>query len=112
MHGRPLQELVDGEMENWPSEVFVQISESHVGRAIRTRKWKYSVRAPHKNGVSDSDSDLYVEDFLYDLEADPHERSNLVNSTNHISERQKLAKTLQKRMKEAGEKIPRIVPTD
>jgi hypothetical protein len=38
---------------------------------------KYSVRAPHRSGA-DPSSDVYVEDFLYDLDADPHEKNNLV----------------------------------
>ena len=78
MQGRPLQQLVDGTAKDWPEEVFIQISESQVGRAIRTKRWKYSVRAPGRQGNRDSGSDEYVEDFLYDLEKDPHERSNLV----------------------------------
>ena len=68
MKGRTLQQLVEGNSENWPQEVFLQISESQVGRAIRTKKWKYSIRAIDKNPWKDMDSDVYVEDFLYDLE--------------------------------------------
>ena len=51
MRGRPLQELVKGEATDWPEEVFLQIGESQVGRAVRTKKWKYSVRAPGKGGL-------------------------------------------------------------
>ena len=71
MQGRPLQELVEGTGHDWPTDVFIQISESHVGRAVRTDRWKYSVRAPHKDGWDDSSSDVYVEDCLYDLQMDP-----------------------------------------
>ncbi|MFA9397598.1 MAG: sulfatase-like hydrolase/transferase, partial [Clostridiaceae bacterium] len=38
MKGRPLQEVVNGNCSDWPKEVFLQISESQVGRAIRTDK--------------------------------------------------------------------------
>ena len=68
MKGRPLQQLVQGEVQDWPEEVFLQISESQVGRAIRTKKWKYSVRAVDKDPWKDMGSDVYVEDCLYDLE--------------------------------------------
>ena len=109
MRGRALQPLVDGTAQDWPKEVFLQISESHCGRAIRTQRWKYSVRAPDKEGWAPS-SDLYVEDFLYDLENDPHEQRNLVRSAEHIQVRETLAQRLKSRMVQAGEDAPEIIP--
>ena len=109
MRGRALQALVDGTAEDWPEEVFLQISESQCGRAIRTKRWKYSVRAPDKTG-QDADSDVYMEDFLYDLEADPHERNNLVESADHTNVRAHLAERLKLRMVAVGESAPTIVP--
>jgi uncharacterized sulfatase len=110
MQGRAVQPLVDGTAADWPDDVFMQISESHVGRAIRTKKWKYSVRAPHRSGSTDADSDLYVEDYLYDLEADPHERNNLVADPSLADVRAELADVLKRRMAQAGEEIPQIDP--
>jgi arylsulfatase A-like enzyme len=110
MRGRPLQTLVDGTAKGWPQETFAQISESQVGRAIRTKRWKYSVRAPGKRGGRDSASDLYVEDFLYDLNSDPDERKNLVADPGYAAMRKELAATLKRRMVAAGEKEPRIEP--
>jgi len=108
--GRALQPLVDGTADGWPEEVFLQISESHCGRAIRTKKWKYSVRAPDRSGA-DPDSDVYVEDFLYDLTADPHERNNLVSEPALRDVRTELAETLKRRTKEAGEAGPTLRPS-
>lgn len=105
--GRALQGLVSGGRVDWAEGIFVQISESQVGRALRTRKWKYSVRAPGKNGVRDSQSDLYLEDFLYDLEKDPHERENLVRDPAFRDVRSELAARLIERMVAIGE--PRAV---
>jgi uncharacterized sulfatase len=110
MAGRPIQALVSGRARDWPGEVFVQISESQVGRAIRTKQWKYSVRARDKKGASVSGSDRYTEDFLYDLENDPHERDNLVADPQYAGVRAELAKTLTRRMVAAGETSPEILP--
>lgn len=109
MRGHALQALVDGTAQDWPEEVFLQISESQCGRAIRTRRWKYSVRAPDKTG-QDPASDRYEEDFLYDLETDPHERCNLVTSPAHAQIRRELTNILIRRMVEAGETAPVIQP--
>lgn len=65
-----------------------------VGRAIRTKQWKYSVRAPERDGWRDSGSDVYVEEFLYDLEKDPHERANLVGDPSLAAVRARLAERL------------------
>lgn len=93
-----------------PGDVFIQISESQVGRALRTSRWKYSVSAPHRDGWKDMDSDRYVEEFLYDLEADPHERTNLVADPAHADIRAALRTRLVERMAAAGEAPPEIVP--
>ena len=110
MHGRPLQELANGHAKDRPDDVFVQISESQVGRAIRTKKWKYSVRARGKDGGRDPGSDSYTEDFLYYLEKDPYERTNLVDDPALAGARLELAGRLKRRMVQAGEKEPLILP--
>lgn len=103
MDGRPVQGLVDGTGEDWPEDVFIQISESEVGRAIRTRDWKYSVYAPDKSGVQHAASDSYEEQFLYDLKKDPHEQNNLVSDPSLADVRSALAERLIERMRQAGE---------
>lgn len=108
--GNPLQGLVDGTAEDWPEEVFLQISESQVGRAIRTERWKYSVTAPDKHGGTDPASEIYVEDILYDLQSDPHEKYNLVRHPFFADVRAELAIRLKRRMAEANEETPEIRP--
>jgi len=110
MRGRSLQPLVNGTASNWEDEVFLQISESQCGRAIGTRDWKYSVRAPGKTG-SDPNSDVYLEDYLYDLKADPYERDNLVSDNAYADIRVELLARLKSRMVQAGEKEPEILPS-
>ena len=115
MKGITLQKLLDpNNKKNWPQEVFIQISESQVGRAIRTKKWKYSVVAPPRDppwdGYLYSKSELYEEEFLYDLENDLYEKHNLVGDPNFKDVRKGLAEILKRKMKEAGEEIPSILP--
>jgi len=108
MRGRPLQEVIDHTPEDWPQEVFLQISESQVGRAIRTERWKYSVKAPDKDGRIYASSDLYQEDFLYDLENDPYEKNNLINNPDYSDIRKDLRTLLLKHIKEIENKTPEI----
>lgn len=110
MQGRSILPLLGGRSPAWPQEVFVQISESQVGRAIRTHRWKYGVTAPDKQGWKDTCSDQYVEQYLYDLEADPAELNNLVGAKTHVGVRQDLQRRLMARMVQAGEARPVIHP--
>ncbi|GHO46141.1 sulfatase-like hydrolase/transferase [Ktedonospora formicarum] len=111
MQGNSLLRVIKDETPAWPQEVFVQISESQVGRAIRTKNWKYGVIAPDKHGWHDSNSDHYVEMYLYDLEADPYELNNLAGKTSHLEIARDLKERLIQRMVEAGEQVPSIART-
>ncbi|MCX5659747.1 MAG: sulfatase-like hydrolase/transferase [Planctomycetota bacterium] len=108
--GRPLQALVDGSAKDWPKEVFVQVSEDHTARAIRTHRWKYSVWVPRDKTGSAGDRSQYWEQYLYDLQADPHERVNLVGEPGLAAVRSGLADVLKRRMAHAGEPEPIILP--
>jgi len=112
MKAKPLQQLLYDNSQNWSNDVFIQISETQVGRAIRTHKWKYSVEAPDKDGILYSRSRIYEETFLYDLENDPYEKQNLIAEPEFINVRKELASLLKQRMIEAGELAPIIIPQD
>ena len=71
--------------------------------------WKYSVISPDK-GPNDSCSDVYREDFFYDLENDLHELNNLASDPAYASIRNEMGARLKKRMVKAGEKEPVIIP--
>lgn len=108
MDGRSIMPLVRGEAVDWPAEAFIQISESQVGRAIRTQRWKYGVDAPDKDGNTHAGSDQYVEQYLYDLDSDPYELQNLINIDAYRGVADELQARLIARMQEAGEEAPTI----
>ena len=108
MMGKSILPLLRGHREGWPEEVFIQISEDQVGRAVRTHRWKYSVVAPGKDGFVEPSSDHYIEEYLYDLEADPYELTNLIRSMAHSEVADTMRKRLLRRMGDAGEKQPEI----
>ncbi len=108
MQGRSIMPLLRRQPVNWRDEVFIQISESQVGRALRTRRWKYSVIAHDKDGGTDPNSDHYIEDCLYDLVSDPYELCNLAGFHSHRHVAERLRARLIHRMVEAGEAAPII----
>ncbi|MBI3945707.1 MAG: arylsulfatase, partial [Armatimonadetes bacterium] len=110
VQGRSILPLLRGEREGWPEEAFIQISEAQVGRAVVTRRWKYGVTAPEKSGGRDAGSDHYVEQYLYDLEADPYELVNLVDFDTHREVADVMRRRLLRRMVAAGETEPAIEP--
>nr|AIA16980.1 Sulfatase [uncultured bacterium] len=110
MQGRSIMPLTMGLKEGWPEEVFIQISETQVGRAIRTERWKYSVSAPDKDGDNDSCSNRYTEEFLYDLQCDPYEITNLIGYDSHREVAAVMRERLVRRLKEAGEQEAVITP--
>ena len=94
----------------WPDDVFVQISESQVGRAVRTARWKYGVCAP---GVSPADqpaADRYREQYLYDLRADRYELHNLAGSTAHAAVSDLLRQRLLRHLRAVEGAEPAVTP--
>lgn len=89
--------------------VFMQISEGQVGRAIRTRDYKYCVQSPGI-GYLKSKSKVYFEAYLYDLKKDPDEKVNLVKDPAYKEIRSRLKKMLAEQMLWAGESKPVILP--
>lgn len=79
MIGENLLDVVEKKDDNRPNEVFAQISESRVGRCIRTPDFLYSVYAPGLNGGAAASSDTYADDFLYDMRTDPWQLCNVVS---------------------------------
>jgi arylsulfatase A-like enzyme len=110
MQGRSILPLLHGQRADWPAEVFIQISEAQVGRAVRTQRWKYGVTAPDRNGREHPNAARYVEECLYDVQADPYELTNLIGLQSHQATAAVLRERLIRRMVAAGEAVPVIAP--
>ena len=109
MQGQSLMPLLRDNDADWPEEVFVQISEAQVGRAVRTQRWKYGVDAPESHGKGVAGADQYEEQYLYDLQVDPYELNNLIGLGSHREVAQIMKARLLRRMELAGETPPRII---
>ncbi len=75
-------------------ELLVQVSESGVGRALRTGERKIIARAPHGRGRRQPAADRYEVTHLYDLRADPYERRDLARDPTAAPVRARLADRL------------------
>ena len=108
MQGNSILPLLNGQSADWQEEVFVQVSKSQVGRAVRTQRWKYGVIAENVPGWEAMNSDEYTEAYLYDLQSDPYELENLVGLESHQPVSEVMRQRLINRMLNAGESRPRI----
>ena len=63
---------------------------------------------PDKDGWRDPAADHYVEEALYDLQADPYELTNLVGLESHQEVAAVMRERLIRRMVEVGEAEPTI----
>ncbi|MER5184742.1 sulfatase-like hydrolase/transferase [Streptomyces sp. NPDC002896] len=93
-----------------PAEVYVQISEDHVGRAVRTDRWKYAVAAPEADAWNEPAATRYVETELYDLHSDPYELDNLAGLTSHQTVADELRAALRAWLRRVGEDDATIDP--
>ena len=100
MIGENLLDVALHKDKNRAQEAFIQISESRLGRAIRTDKYCYAVYAPNIGGGDKASSDYYKDDFLYDLQNDPYELSNKIKDDAYLE----IKLALRKRLKEMIEK--------
>lgn len=109
MIGEELDKVAQGRISpDRENEVFIQISESRVGRCVRNERYKYAVVAPGLNGLTESASDVYVDDFLYDLETDPYELTNLIGDSSYNEIKTYMRKRLLAHIKAAEHVEPEL----
>lgn len=87
--------------------VFVQISESQCGRAIRTKDYTYSVSCAK---LLSSHSNIYFEDYLYDNNKDKAQMHNLIKSEEYDKIKKSLRTHLLNRIEKIEGKRPIILP--
>jgi len=98
LDGRPLQ--VESAA---PTDILIQISESQIGRALRTPTHTYAAKAPTRSpfaGHRRPAADRYVGTHLYDNVRDPHQRRNLIDDPSVADLRDALAARLATRIHE------------
>jgi arylsulfatase A-like enzyme len=106
--GHSFMPLVNRDVKGWPDEVFIQISESMTGRALRTPEWTYVVA--RTDGSSRPSSSDYEEYQLYNLYDDPHQLVNLAGRADTSEISRVLRARLLDRMLAAGEPTAQIKP--
>ncbi|MCB1026263.1 MAG: sulfatase-like hydrolase/transferase [Microthrixaceae bacterium] len=108
LDGRPLQNDHGDDRD----EVLIQISESHIGRALRTRTHTIGVRATTRNPLAGHlrpSADTYRLTHLYDNEADPHQRTNRTGTTSNRALAEHLADRLRHRIGRVEARTPQVV---
>ncbi|MFG1696225.1 sulfatase-like hydrolase/transferase [Nonomuraea sp. NPDC049309] len=112
MQGRSFLPLLRDPGADWPEEVFFQVSESEVGRGIRTSRWKYYAVAEDADPWNDPAAARYREQALYDVVNDPYELVNLAGHASHERIAAELRERLVRRIVAAGEAEPVIEPAE
>lgn len=109
MQGNTLLPVTRGERAHLPAESYIQFGDSWLppGRALRTARWKYVVVADERHKGAGCAPE-YAETELYDLQTDPYELSNLINTKAHLPVRKALRERLLNRIAQTGEPKAKI----
>ena len=108
MQGESLLDMGEG----WKKEVYIQISESMVGRVVRTDRYTYCVHAPDRHPWYDDRSDTYLDKFLFDNLKDPNQKTNLADDPAYAEVKADLRMRLLACAAKAGEGTPCILDSE
>jgi arylsulfatase A-like enzyme len=90
--------------------LLVQVSESELGRGLRTPDWKYGAVAENGDPFQDPAATEYVDRYLYDLQADPYELTNLIGRPGNEDVLREMRQRLQDALAAVGEPEAAISP--
>lgn len=96
--------------QEWKNQALIQISESMVARAIRTREWTYCVVDPSLSGDNVAASTHYEEYQMYNNFSDPAQLVNLAGRVPYRDAAKQLSEQLLEMIAAAGEETPTIRP--
>ena len=77
MIGENLLDVAEGKIPDRKNEVFAQVSESRVGRVLRTPDYLLGVVAKGLYGGKYKDSEVYTVDYFYDMRTDPNQLQDI-----------------------------------
>ncbi len=112
MKGKSLMPLVRDPQarKQWDNTALIQISQSMVARAIRTKEWTYCVANPNLGGDQVESSIQYQEYLMYNDYGDPAQLVNLAGRDPDKREAAQLRRQLVQMIVESGEPAPTIAP--
>ncbi len=112
MQGKSTLPLVSGPSRDWNNEVFVQMSEFWVARALRNEEWTLVAAGPRHDGSFEPERSAprYVSFQLYNNKADPHQLVNLAGRRETKEVEAHLRQRLQSRMSEIGDASAELAP--
>ncbi len=105
MQGRSALPLLSRK-HDWRDEVYIEVSESLTGRALRAPQWTYAVAIPSRA----ASSPRYNEYLLYDRYADPYQQVNLAGRAEVREISKSLRARLIERIVKSGGPKPAIDP--
>ena len=108
MIGENLLEVAENRNPERQNLAFAQISESRVGRCVRTPDYLYSVYSPEFSGFDKPKATLYSDDFLYDMREDPYQLNNLISDPRYADVKKELRKKLRDLIEESEGYRPEI----
>ncbi len=105
MQGKSTLPLIHDDNHGWRKEVFIQMSEFWVARALRTDEWTYALAAPRQDEHFQPapNAARYSSFQLYNNRSDPHQLVNLAGHKETVAVERQLRERLKDWMTQVGD---------